>query len=133
MNWYLAINECKALGLELASIESEEEDAELMKIISGILLPWITLRDNNIHSKFIFSEKRDHYWISGTDLGSEGKFYWASTGQPFGDYTKFKSHPPDNFEGVEHCLHYVGWASADFWNDNNCDNKFRFICESRYH
>lgn len=130
----MAVKECKALGLELASIESEEEDAELMKIISGILLPWVTLRNKNIQTKFIFlAVKSDDYWISGTDLGSEGKFYWASTGQPFGDYTKFKSNQPDNFEGVEHCLHYVGWVSADNWNDNNCDKKFRFICESKNH
>jgi hypothetical protein len=33
---------------------------------------------------------QDFFWFAGTDLGSEGSFYWSTNGKPivFGDFAK---------------------------------------------
>jgi hypothetical protein len=74
---------------------------------------------------------RDLYWTSGSDLGSEGQFYWASTGQVLGIYDNF-DHPlqPDNANKSEHCLELrVPRLNLKNWNDRSCDRKSRYICE----
>jgi hypothetical protein len=35
-NWYMAFKRCKAFGLELASIETKEEDAALIKVLGTL-------------------------------------------------------------------------------------------------
>ncbi|XP_059485384.1 C-type lectin domain family 4 member K-like isoform X2 [Neocloeon triangulifer] len=112
LNWYKAFQRCKASGLELVSIESKLENDELKRLV-----------DNT----------KEHYWISATDLGSEGKFYWAGTGQPFGAFNDFPAGQPNNAGNNEHCIHlHHSWGGENTfaWNDINCETQhFRFICE----
>jgi hypothetical protein len=79
---------------------------------------WIKLGSTKDHS----------FWTGGTDLGSEGKFYWTYSGEAF-NYTCFDNNQPDNLAGKENCLHL--W-NGNKWNDNDCASKFRFICELNY-
>jgi hypothetical protein len=73
------------------------------------------------------------FWLSGTDLGSEGYFYWAGTGQPLGLFSDcWMPGMPDNFRNKEHCLQFKFSAKFEqglLWNDNLCEKKNRFICE----
>jgi hypothetical protein len=71
--------------------------------------------------------QQGNVWIAGTDLGTEGRFYWATTNQPVGPYDNYiPSTYPNNYGKNEHCLHY--WHNKK-WNDFHCDAKQRFICE----
>jgi hypothetical protein len=75
-------------------------------------------------------------WMGGTDLGSEGNFYWATTNEPF-NYTYWLSGQPDNMNENHHCLVFntkmstgeTGWADNPCWAKNTSYN-FRFLCES---
>lgn len=64
-------------------------------------------------------------WTSGNDLGQEGRFVWASTGQPL-TYKNFLPNQPDNASGKEHCLEL---RHGGLWNDSVCDIKQFFICQ----
>ncbi|CAB3379368.1 Hypothetical predicted protein [Cloeon dipterum] len=57
--WEQALLFCKEKGMQLASIETEAENKALYKLIG---------------------ETKRTFWASGTDLGSEGTFYWNGTG-----------------------------------------------------
>ncbi|XP_065348723.1 P-selectin-like [Cloeon dipterum] len=109
-NWYLASQFCKSNGLELVSIETEAESIALVEALG---------------------ETTDRFWLSGTDLGSEGKFYWSATGKNIGLFSDFSSGQPDNYKGNEHCLQL--WTNTPnktyAWNDNVCEHMYRFICE----
>lgn len=64
-------------------------------------------------------------WISGTDIGHEGKFIWLSTGLPL-VYKNFNSKRPNNRDGNDNCLLM---SSHGKWNDIDCLYKYYFICE----
>ncbi|XP_065344621.1 C-type lectin domain family 4 member F-like [Cloeon dipterum] len=111
MSWHLAGKFCKSNGMELASIETEAENNALLDAID----------DEN---------SKEFYWLSGSDLGSEGTFYWAGTGLDVSGFTYFAEGQPDNRGGKEHCLQFWRFSSATLaWNDHQCQLNFRFICE----
>ncbi|XP_059484498.1 C-type lectin 37Da-like [Neocloeon triangulifer] len=107
-NWFEAARACKEYGMELVSIETKEENDALLKVI-GI----------------------ENFWISGVDLGSEGHFYWASTGKEIGPFTYFLKDQPDNMGGDENFLHFWSRGKTEpfMWNDSKYTWKMRFICE----
>ncbi|CAG9767241.1 unnamed protein product [Ceutorhynchus assimilis] len=120
-NWFQALINCKSAGLELASIPSEKEEANLEKFI----------KQNGYNLS-------DGYWISGTNLGN-GDFYWASTGNPI-IYTKWYPGQPDNSKTEEtlfrdeNCIQFGMRKSTDEnlepgWNDLFCKFKLRYICQ----
>ncbi|CAB3379369.1 Hypothetical predicted protein [Cloeon dipterum] len=106
--WEQALLFCKEKGMQLASIETEAENKALYKLIG---------------------ETKRTFWASGTDLGSEGTFYWNGTGSKVEGFTNFDKGEPNNFNGTEHCLELVAHDGAIYWNDNNCNISFDFICE----
>ncbi|CAB3359798.1 Hypothetical predicted protein [Cloeon dipterum] len=111
-NWYLADFQCKLNGFKLASLETEEEHNEISKALN---------------------KEIDDFWISGTDLGSEGRFYWAANGKSVMNFADFEFGQPDNKDGKEHCLRLkksrVQLMPVYRWDDSNCGCKFRYICE----
>ncbi|CAB3364841.1 Hypothetical predicted protein [Cloeon dipterum] len=108
LSWHLAGKFCKLNGMELASIETEAENNALFAI---------TRNDTG------------SFWISGTDSGSEGKFYWAGTGKDVEDFTNFVDGEPNNDKGNENCLELFTHESVLYWNDNFCEDQNQFICE----
>lgn len=70
-----------------------------------------------------------NYWTSGTDLGEEGAFFWASNGQPISlNKTFWLANQPDNASPGEHCVHL--WHSyAYLLNDVSCEMNYSVICE----
>ncbi|XP_065345718.1 lectin subunit alpha-like [Cloeon dipterum] len=108
LRWEEARQYCEGKGMKLASIETEAENKALYELIGET---WRT------------------FWVSGTDLDSEGTFYWNGTGSKVEGFTNFDKGEPSNFNGTEHCLELVAHDGAIYWNDNNCNIPFQFICE----
>lgn len=77
--------------------------------------------------------KTDSFWISATDLGPEGSFYWDSTGRSMGLHTDWAENQPNNANAVEHCviLGVNNTTEAHLWNDVQCKNINRYICEGK--
>lgn len=64
LNYYLAYQYCRSLGLQLASFDTKEK--------------YLSMQDYLKNARF---EKYD-YWTSGNRLGT-GMYLWMSTGLPF--------------------------------------------------
>lgn len=69
-------------------------------------------------------------WTSGTDQGEKGNFFWMSTGRHF-NYTKWSNSQPDNFGGIENCVHTWNIDGVTQWNNRGCDNRLYYICEDK--
>ncbi|XP_065353556.1 CD209 antigen-like protein E [Cloeon dipterum] len=111
-SWFMADKFCKSNGLELASVETIEESDALIAA---------------------FGSSSDRFWLSGTDLGSEGVFYWSGVGQFIDAFWYFEDGQPDNANGNENCVQYFvhpDFSDATYkWNDHECNAPFRFVCE----
>lgn len=66
-----------------------------------------------------------YFWLSGSDMGHEGKFVWTNTGLRL-TYTNMASGQPDNSLGNENCLEIRDQGK---WNDNNCLVDNHFVCQ----
>ncbi|XP_065351695.1 C-type lectin 37Da-like [Cloeon dipterum] len=110
-NWFVAGYNCKKMGMRLASIESEFEDNAVLGYLNALN-----------------ASDLDMFWMSGTDLGEEGKFVWSATAEPV-SFSRFGIGQPDNAGGNENCLQYIKARSSFTWNDNECNTTTRYICE----
>lgn len=111
LNWYQAMNYCRSRGMYLIDIPTNDEEQRVLKIIN----------DKN------FTQS---YWTSGTDLGSEGKFYWMTTGAEV-FYNNFRANEPNNREYhshfEEHCIE-MRKPYNYLWNDLGCSRELHVIC-----
>ncbi|CAB3375167.1 Hypothetical predicted protein [Cloeon dipterum] len=114
-NWYKANRYCRYHGMQLASIDTEEENKFLQETIAsqGFGL--------------------EHFWTSGTDQGEEGHFFWMSTGRPL-TFTNWNAGEPNNFRyengEEEHCLELWNRDGKGLkWNDTPCSFETYFVCE----
>ncbi|XP_017780312.1 PREDICTED: C-type lectin 37Da-like [Nicrophorus vespilloides] len=113
-NFHNSFMFCQRLGMQLLTINSNEEYDYIYKIItSELTFGW----DSKL-------------WTSGTDLGREGKFNWLSTGQPI-KINKWLRGQPDNDHGSgEHCVEFWNNRGSIGLNDDKCHIENNFICES---
>ncbi|XP_059476989.1 C-type lectin domain family 4 member M-like isoform X2 [Neocloeon triangulifer] len=105
-DWYKAKAFCDRFGMQLASIETEEERKTLFEAAPI---------------------KNNYYWLSGSDIGHiPGHFYW-STGHRVDDTWWSSGQPNDFGEGKETCLelHTNGGRLIDY----KCSDDDYFICE----
>ncbi|CAG2224155.1 unnamed protein product [Mytilus edulis] len=76
-----------------------------------------------------FGNQCQAFWLGGSDKVTEGVWVWTTSGQGF-TVTNWHTrtvHEPNNSNGDEHCLDMH--KNLDYeWNDDNCQNKNRFIC-----
>ncbi|XP_059473353.1 ladderlectin-like [Neocloeon triangulifer] len=112
-NWFMAWKLCKLNGLNLATPDNKQKNDDLKALIANI---------------------EGTIWFSGTDLGSESDFYWATSGQKidYNDYARYNnsSQEPNNAGGNENCLHYNSFLRDQRgWNDFGCLSRSRFLCE----
>lgn len=110
-NFFEAIQFCKKHGMELASLETEEENEIILDYMKTKL------------------DKMDRFWISGNDLAKEKHFTWLSTGEPF-TFTYWGISQPDDDVGDEDCVEIRNFGKL-VWNDESCLLSQNFICESR--
>lgn len=61
----------------------------------------------------------------------EGEWVWTGNVQAMGSYKNWAPGEPNNANGNEHCLE-MDMGGQYQWNDNNCENRFNFICEMPY-
>ncbi|KAL7736392.1 hypothetical protein ACLKA6_014857 [Drosophila palustris] len=104
VNWFDAAHKCRAMGANLAGLQSQAD-------LSAV------------------SEKltHDHYWLDINDLAEEGVFKLLSTGK---ESTYLNWHYPEpNNKNVENCVELLKLDSLYAMNDNHCEYKFSFICE----
>ena len=72
----------------------------------------------------------DKVWIGGSDAFKEGEWRWISTmevisSSKFSDWSRGQ---PDNGSGTEDCME-LNPAFDFLWNDDQCYNLHKFICE----
>ncbi|XP_005917437.1 macrophage mannose receptor 1 [Haplochromis burtoni] len=68
------------------------------------------------------------YWFGLNDRTVEGVWEW-SDGSPFIQYlSHWMSGQPDDWNDNEDCGQVVGYNFGE-WNDENCDNKRKYICK----
>lgn len=66
----------------------------------------------------------EHLWTSGTDLGSNGNFYWSSTAEEFTSAVPWFVYPKIE-ESNEHCVELV---NGTYLKDSICDQTFHYLC-----
>ena len=72
----------------------------------------------------------DTLWVGGADAFKEGEWRWITTMEIISSskFTDWRSGQPDNGSGTEDCLELS--HGHDFsWNDDQCYNRHKFICE----
>ncbi|XP_048745732.2 perlucin-like [Ostrea edulis] len=110
--WPEALAYCEAYRAELAIIESAEEQMFLV---------------NNIKTEAASLSSKT-FWLGASDVMSEGDWQWAVTLDRV-SYTNWAPGTPNNGHNVEHCLQLSGGHNF-LWNDDNCENKHYFVCET---
>lgn len=93
--------------MELINVKTQKDLENLQEI----------LRMANLSTK-------EHIWTSGTDLGSDGQFYWSSIGEDFTSAVPWLVLP-DKKDSNKHCVELV---NGTYLNDNNCDETFHYLC-----
>ncbi|XP_067915857.1 lectin-like isoform X1 [Heterodontus francisci] len=65
-------------------------------------------------------------WIGFNDMYKDGTFFWTD-GSSSG-FTKWNRGEPNNYNGKEDCVHMLGIAKMNVWNDLSCNRKLPFVC-----
>ncbi|HMV66774.1 MAG TPA: C-type lectin domain-containing protein [Myxococcota bacterium] len=104
MTWQDAADFCEARGDYLVIPGDADEDA------------WVTsiYHDNGVHG-----------WLGVTDAATEGT--WLDVLGDAQTWQEWFSGEPNN-SGDEDCVNI--WSNIDGWNDADCAESFRFVCES---
>ncbi|CAH1780328.1 unnamed protein product [Owenia fusiformis] len=107
--WQEARDMCSSVGATLASVESMEELAVLkMGVLVSETYYWLGMTDNPRGDK-------NYYWIDGTTWDPEvARVAWK------------KGQPDGGSRGDEHCGEFT---PDGFWNDQQCDDRRRYICK----
>ncbi|KAI8491860.1 hypothetical protein Bbelb_302330 [Branchiostoma belcheri] len=70
------------------------------------------------------------FWFGLHDQREEGRFEWVD-GTALGPYNSWGQGRPDNEWGNQDCVVYSGLENEkDKWNDEECHDTFRFICQA---
>ncbi|KNC23256.1 hypothetical protein FF38_04175 [Lucilia cuprina] len=110
VTWYKAFLICRSLGGFLASLESQEE----LNAISNYLIANYPLDR--------------WWWLSGSDVDSEGNFYCYNTGERM-KFFDWSEGQPDNY-GEEHCVHLWFIKTKYQMNDWWCTRAAYYICKA---
>ncbi|KAI8043153.1 C-type lectin 37Da [Drosophila gunungcola] len=117
VNWYTGYENCRKLGSELVTFETNEEFDAVAAYLKS-------------------KGERTEYWTSGNDLGKTGTHNWFTNAQPI-TIKRWAPNQPDNAGGREHCIHlgYIYGYSTDIQlNDRPCNNDnnslFKYVCEA---
>ncbi|XP_061388398.1 C-type lectin 37Db-like [Musca vetustissima] len=112
VSWFKANLICQSMGGVLASFDNPEEIEELSE-----------------HLKSNYPNDR-WWWLSGSDLHSEGDFYWYGTGERM-LYADWAGVQPDNAGGNEHCVHLWYKEPKYQMNDWKCRMNAFYICQTK--
>ena len=112
ISWTAAQAAAQAVGGYLASIESAEEDGFVQGLLNAVTPA---------------AQYRDHYWIGGTDEGSERSFRWVDPSASWG-YENWHGGEPNNVqywddEQRPYFENYVAYDFRDQWRWNDAPNE----------
>uniref|UniRef100_A0A1L8DQA2 Putative c-type lectin n=2 Tax=Nyssomyia neivai TaxID=330878 RepID=A0A1L8DQA2_9DIPT len=116
-NWFDSVDYCKNNGYELATIENEQEDSEIINALN--------------------KEKPDsQIWIGGFRHPNEHPFRWVINFKKIDStvYTNWQPKQPNYSKNEELCLEYWNYPAKSNifkWNDRKCALEQIFICENR--
>lgn len=105
-DWDFARGVCENLGagVHLATIDSDDENQLIATLVGGA-----------------------DAWLGGTDAGDEGNWIWEN-GDDY-SYEGWRSGEPNNGNGSgEDCMVVEG-GKGGTWDDRNCGNDYRYVCE----
>ncbi|XP_068705736.1 uncharacterized protein [Montipora foliosa] len=107
-SWSNSQSRCAALGANLPSVHSQEENVFLQNLHNG-----------------------ENGWLGLSDINREGTFVW-SDGTRF-DFHYWATNQPNNFRN-EDCVHTLGTLPAHRfkWNDVNCSSCHEYSCKKDY-
>ena len=110
VNWDVAVDSCKDIGADLASIESQCQQNTVMELSNGAAV-----------------------WTGGNDRGSEGTFVWPNGNEFFRDgsvvsgaFDKLSAGFNNAAQTTQHC---VQLTSTGEWDDVVCSKALDYICE----
>ncbi|XP_065653612.1 uncharacterized protein LOC136080636 [Hydra vulgaris] len=102
-NWYNSYLSCQNYGGDLLSIADEVENAFIIEQLK--------------------KDESKHYWI-GLNISSLSYFAWSD--DAISQFTSWRQDEPNNaYNKNEACVE----ATFDGWNDETCENAFRYICK----
>jgi hypothetical protein len=119
-NWTNAQTTCAQNGGYLASVTSEAEQRALISGIGTAREVWIGAKDEALEG--------DWYYMTGELAGWK---FWngTQTGNPQNSlYNNWESNVEPNGSTTENCA-AMFLSSATTWNDSNCGNSKRYLCE----
>ena len=68
-------------------------------------------------------------WLGGQRDPTNGNNFVWSDGTPW-DYSNWAPEQPDDFKGIEDCVHMIDSTSDPYkWNDKKCSQKRTFVCK----
>ncbi|KAK3581830.1 hypothetical protein CHS0354_007232 [Potamilus streckersoni] len=104
---------CEMYGGHLVVIETDSEE----KYIAGYISK---LSPGSFNS--------GTFWLGASNLQVEGEWIWLNSGGKM-RYSNWQQGEPNNANSNENCLE-MSFSNNFRWNDNKCNNKFNFICET---
>ena len=113
LSWSDANAACLAAGLQLATVQSAEQNALLLTVVG----------DNEV-------------WIGGTDAASEGAWVWSPSNASL-SYTNWGFGQPNDYNNGEDCLMF-NWRrgrsrppyTAGQWTDMPCASHAKYVCQT---
>ncbi|CAG9772222.1 unnamed protein product [Ceutorhynchus assimilis] len=134
VNWFEAHYLCQQYGMELATVESAKEEAEIEELLKPEEPDSIESESHKMqHDELLH---RPANMVSGyqlQDWAAVTYLFFFKTGKPV-TYHKFASGQPDNAGGKEECVEIFKYNDMEmYWNDLPCDSarsKKKFICQS---
>ncbi|XP_017768251.1 PREDICTED: C-type lectin 37Db-like [Nicrophorus vespilloides] len=112
-SWFNAFVACRNMGMELLSIDSDEEFDKIHEFVKEKM---------NYRNGLTI-------WTSGV-MKQKGQFIWINTGNPV-TLSKWWSGTPNNYGGHEFCMHVWLKHKQFLLNDAECQMESYYICESR--
>jgi len=112
LNWYDARDGCTGGGMQLASLETDAEDAFVVATLRarGLAPAWVGLHDEGHEARW--------HWVDEMPIS---RMAWGP-GEPNNDDGSIAFSDED-------CA-VVGWyGDPNTWNDRNCGVGHRFVCE----
>ncbi|XP_017770306.1 PREDICTED: C-type lectin 37Db-like [Nicrophorus vespilloides] len=111
--FYKAFMSCSKMGMNLLSIDSDEEFDKIHTFVKDKM------------------EYKDGLMILTSGAAKEMRqFHWMNTGNPV-RLSRWHPGEPNNTSGREYCLHIWLTNNKFLLNDTHCDLEMYFICESK--
>ncbi|XP_052862532.1 C-type lectin 37Db-like [Anopheles cruzii] len=122
LNWFKAVEYCRSRGMFLVSVQNDEQLQGVVEYIEK--------------SGFTKTHGILHMWTSANDLGEEGQFFWASTGDRM-RYDRWTKNEPNNqmhdnctFENCVVLEYFQPWSINYTFDDRACNANNFFMCET---